>query len=75
MRPDDRDAYTAFVARLATALRDRGKPLALAESGAMLFYLASKTGRFLPASLADRWSATEWTLSELGLDFAANDFR
>jgi spore germination protein len=30
VRPDDRDAYTAFVARLATALRDQGKPLALA---------------------------------------------
>jgi len=30
VRPDDRDAYTAFVARLASALHDRGKPLALA---------------------------------------------
>lgn len=30
VRPDDRDAYTAFVARLAAALRDQGKPLALA---------------------------------------------
>ena len=32
-----------------------GKPFALAESGAMLFYLASKTGRFLPQDVRDRW--------------------
>ena len=30
VRPDDRAAYTAFVARLGVALRDRGKALALA---------------------------------------------
>ena len=30
VRPEDRAAYTAFVARLGAALRERGKPLALA---------------------------------------------
>jgi spore germination protein len=30
IRPDDREAYTAFVARLGAALRERGKVLALA---------------------------------------------
>jgi spore germination protein len=30
VRPADRDAFTAFVARLAAALHERGKPLALA---------------------------------------------
>ena len=43
-----------------------GKPLALAESGAMLFYLASKTGRFLPASLADRWRVMQWVMTQMG---------
>ncbi|MCS6781513.1 MAG: glutathione S-transferase N-terminal domain-containing protein, partial [Geminicoccaceae bacterium] len=33
----------------------KGKPLALAESGAILFYLASKTGRFLPRDIEKRW--------------------
>jgi GST-like protein len=43
-----------------------GKPFALAESGAMLFYLASKTGRFLPKSLADRWRVMQWVMTQMG---------
>ena len=39
-----------------------GKPFALAESGAMLFYLASKTGRFLPNDLRKRWQVMQWTM-------------
>ena len=43
-----------------------GKPFALAESGAMLFYLASKTGRFLPKDIAKRWKVLQWTMFQMG---------
>jgi GST-like protein len=43
-----------------------GKPFALAESGAMLFYLASKTGKFLPRDLADRWRVMQWVMTQMG---------
>jgi GST-like protein len=44
----------------------KGKPFALAESGAMLFYLASKTGKFLPRDLADRWRVMQWVMTQMG---------
>ena len=43
-----------------------GKLFALAESGAMLFYLASKTGKFLPKDLADRWRVMQWVMTQMG---------
>src|SRR5690348_3152521 len=43
-----------------------GKPFALAESGAMLFYLASKTGRFLPKDLRKRWQVMQWVMTQMG---------
>jgi GST-like protein len=43
-----------------------GKPFALAESGAMLFYLASKTGKFLPEDLRDRWQVMQWVMFQMG---------
>ena len=43
-----------------------GKPLALAESGAMLFYLAAKTGKFLPRDMAKRWKVLQWTMFQMG---------
>ena len=43
-----------------------GKPLSLMESGAILLYLASKTGKFLPADLAQRWSCTQWLMWQMG---------
>ena len=43
-----------------------GKPFALAESGAMLFYLASKTGKFLPSDVRARWEVMQWVMFQMG---------
>ena len=39
-----------------------GKPLSLFESGAILIYLAEKTGRFMPREEAGRYRVIEWVL-------------
>jgi GST-like protein len=43
-----------------------GKPFALAESGAILFYLASRTGKFLPQDLRKRWQVMQWVMFQMG---------
>lgn len=43
-----------------------GKPMSMFESGAMLLYLASKTGKFLPENLRERWSTLQWLMFQMG---------
>ncbi|APV51659.1 glutathione S-transferase [Betaproteobacteria bacterium GR16-43] len=43
-----------------------GKPLALFESGAILLYLAEKTGQFIPNDAAGRYEAIQWVMFQMG---------
>jgi len=43
-----------------------GKPIAMMESGAILIYLADKTGKFLPPDAALRYKALEWLMFQMG---------
>ncbi len=43
-----------------------GKSIALMESGAILFYLAEKTGKFLAADAAGRYQTLEWLMFQMG---------
>jgi GST-like protein len=43
-----------------------GKPLGLFESGAILIYLAEKTGKFLSADPAKRYQTIQWLMWQMG---------
>jgi GST-like protein len=43
-----------------------GQAMNLFESGAILVYLAEKTGRFLPAAGAERYAALQWLMFQMG---------
>ncbi len=43
-----------------------GQPISLFESGAILLYLAAKTGRFLPADIRGRYEVLEWLMFQMG---------
>ena len=43
-----------------------GKPISLFESGAILLYLAGKTGKFLPKSDRDKYEVLQWLMFQMG---------
>ena len=43
-----------------------GKPISLFESGAILVYLAAKTGKFMPQSDRARYEVLQWLMFQMG---------
>ena len=43
-----------------------GKPMALFESGAILIYLADKSGRLMPKDAAGRYHTIQWLMFQMG---------
>jgi GSH-dependent disulfide-bond oxidoreductase len=43
-----------------------GEPISMFESGAILLYLATKTGKFLPESTRARYEVLEWLMFQMG---------
>ncbi|MCO5098886.1 MAG: glutathione S-transferase N-terminal domain-containing protein [Rhodocyclaceae bacterium] len=42
------------------------RPITMMESGAILVYLAGKTGRFLPESVRGKYEALQWLMFQMG---------
>lgn len=43
-----------------------GEPYTLFESGAILMYLAEKTGKFMPKDMAKRYQVIQWVMFQMG---------
>lgn len=43
-----------------------GKPISLFESGAILVYLAGKTGKFLPEDVRGKYETLQWLMFQMG---------
>jgi GST-like protein len=43
-----------------------GQPISIFESGAILLYLAGKTGRFLPEGVREKYEVLQWLMFQMG---------
>ena len=43
-----------------------GQPYTVIESGAILMYLAEKTGKFMPSEMAARYEVIQWLMFQMG---------
>ena len=43
-----------------------GEPFTVIESGAILMYLAEKTGKFMPTEMAARYEVIQWLMFQMG---------
>lgn len=43
-----------------------GEPISLFESGAIMLYLADKTGKLMPSDARGRWRVTQWLMFQMG---------
>lgn len=48
------------------AIVDRDNDTAMMESGAILLYLAEKSGHLMPTKSAQRWKVMEWLMFQMG---------
>lgn len=48
------------------AIVDRDNDITVFESGAILIYLAEKTGKFLPTETKQRFQVLEWLMFQMG---------
>ncbi len=48
------------------AIVDNETGVSMMESGAILYYLATKTGKFLPKDPTEHWAAIEWLMWQMG---------
>lgn len=46
--------------------KDGGAPIEIFESGAILLYLAEKTGQFMPSDIRKRYDVTQWVMWQMG---------